>query len=104
MTHSANELDHIADILGPDLVARASGIRVGYRTLSGKRLEQAQLIASETSHMLVFHYPDVASILDNSCYVVIEGITYIVDYDPIDPQIPRHNMWLEVYCHVSNKG
>lgn len=100
MTHSANELQHSAQILAADCVTiKASGLHAGVEDLSGRRLEQAQLIASETSHMILFRRNDVGGILDSSCYVVLEGATYIVDY-MTDPRKPRPNMWVEVYCHV----
>lgn len=102
MIHSANQLRFIADILGPDSTLRASGIRVGQEMLSGKRLEQAQLIASETSHMLLFRANDAVT-LDESCYVVIDGVTYIVDYKNAVND-PRPGMWLEVFAHIENGG
>jgi hypothetical protein len=105
MTHTASELKFSADILGPDSSLRSSGIRVGLSDLTGRRLEQAQLIASETSHELLFHTGDTRT-LDQSCYVVVAGTTYIVDYliDPFPSRAQRPGMWVEVYCHVENGG
>ncbi len=98
--HSSSELRYTAQILGPDgVTVRASGISVGVEDLSGRRLEQAQLINSETSHMILAQRGDVGGILDSSCYIVCDGVTYIVDY-PKDPRVPRPNMWTEIYCHV----
>jgi hypothetical protein len=97
--HSANELMYSADILAADGTATlASGIRAGLEDLAGRLLEQAQLVASETSHMVLFNFWD-ATVLTESCYLRIEGVLYVVDYK-IDPRQPRPNMWLEVYCHV----
>lgn len=100
MTHSANELLYTADILGPDLAPRVQGIRMGVTDLSGKRLEQAQLIAAETSHMILARAADITA-LDNSCYIVVSGTTYVVDYTT-DPRKPRPGVWTEIYCHVEN--
>lgn len=100
--HSANELNHTADILRADLTGIVqSGIRVELVDLTGRRLEQAQLVASETSHMFVMRFQDAEG-MDKSCYIVCDGITYIVDYFT-DPRVPRHRMWLEVYCHVEGQ-
>lgn len=97
--HSANELKYAANILGPDnSTVRASGIRVGVMDLTGRTLAQAQLINSETSHIILLRRGDAAG-LDKSCYIVCDGTTYIVDYY-LDPRSPRPNMWIEVYCHV----
>lgn len=99
--HTANELTQIADVLGPDGIVRTS-IRVGVTDLTGRRLEQAQLVASETSHMIVCRAAD-SLLLDSSCYVTVDGITYVVDAIT-DPKVPRPGVWREVYAHVSNGG
>lgn len=104
-THSASELKFSADILGPDSSLRISGIRVGVEDLTGRRLEQAQLIASETSHQILVHTGDVTT-LDPSCYMVVDGTTYVVDYliDPFPSRAQRPGTWIEVYCHAENGG
>lgn len=98
--HSAGELRFSATLLGPDAsTVRVTGLRVGLTDLTGRRLEQAQLIAAETSHVMVARYGDVVSQLDTSCYMVVDGITYIVDY-MTDPRTPRPYMWVEIFCHA----
>lgn len=98
-THTAGELLYTAQILGPDgSTVLASGIRAGIEDLSGRRLEQAQLIAAETSHMILFRAGD-ATTLTPASYVSCDGALYVVDYTK-DPRKPRAHMWLEVYCHV----
>jgi hypothetical protein len=106
-THVAGELHDVADILAPDgTTILASGVRCAVTDLSGKRLEQAQLMASETSHLIVFRGPD-AEVLGASgylaCYIVVDESTYIVDYT-LDPRRPRPGMWSEVYCHIETLG
>lgn len=98
-THTASELQHISDILAADgTTVLAASLRNGIEDLTGKRLEQAQLVAAETSHMLLFHTGDVTA-LTESCYIRCENVLYIVDYKT-DPRRPRSGMWTEVYCHV----
>lgn len=102
--HNASELKFSADIIGPDSTVRATGVRVGLTDLTVKRLEQAQIIASENSYMIVLRTLDAtASDLDQSCYIAIAGVTYIVD-GFTDPRLPRPGMWIEVSCHVENGG
>jgi hypothetical protein len=101
-THSASQLRFIGDILGPDSTPRATGVRCGVDNLAGRRLEQAQLTNSEVSGMILFRAGD-ATLLDRSCYVVVDGVTHVVDYI-LDPNDPRPGMWLEVYCHVEGNG
>lgn len=99
--HSANELNNTASIMGPDMSPRSQNVRVGITDLSGRRLEQAQLVSSETTHLIVMR-ASTGAVLDRNCYIVdAEGTTYIVDYT-LDPRVPREDMWLEVYCHVEN--
>lgn len=100
--HSPSELFYRADILGPDMVPRYQEQYAGLQDLSGRRLEQAQLVSSETTHCAVFNAKDVP-LLDESCYISIEGTLYVVDYK-LDPRQPRPGMWLEVYCHVAKGG
>lgn len=101
-THNANELQFVGDILGPDDTVRASGLRMGVTYLSGRRLEQAQLISSETSHMILLYTAD-ATTLDDSCYIVVDSVTYVVDY-LADPSEPRPKMWTEAFSHIENGG
>lgn len=96
--HSSNELRTTGDVLGPDYSFRAQGVYAGVFDLSGKRLEEAQLVTAETTHMVLFHAADVTT-LDNACYLSIDGATYVVDYIT-DPRVPRPGMWTEVYCHA----
>jgi hypothetical protein len=101
--HSANELIYTANILGPDgTTAVASGVPCGVEDLAGRRLEQAQLIASETSHMILMRTPDTAALTDSS-YIACDGNVYVVDYRQ-DPRSPRPKMWTEVYCHLERAG
>lgn len=102
MVHSADELIYSADILGPDASLRISGVRVGVKDLVGEALEQAQLVGSKASRLIVIRTPD-ATTLDYSCYIVVDGITYIVD-NLNDPRSPRPGMWTEVQCHVEQGG
>lgn len=97
--HNANELTTTANVIGPDGTGRIEGISAGVVDLTGKALEQSQLIASETSHRILFHTADVVGQLDTSCYIVADGGTYIVDY-LIDPRVPRPGRWTEVFCHL----
>jgi hypothetical protein len=98
-THSANELNYQANILAADgSTVLATGIAAGIEDLTGRRLEQAQLSAPETSHMILFRALDALTLTADG-YVSIEGVLYIVDYF-IDPRKPRAGTWKEVYCHV----
>lgn len=97
--HSANELLYQANILAADgVTVLATGIAAGVIDLAGRRLEQAQLIAAETSHMILMRAGDTTALLDSS-YISCDGVLYIVDYTQ-DPRTPRPNMWLEIYVHV----
>ena len=98
-THTANELRDYANILAPDgVTVLASGLNCGIEDLSGRRLEQAQLSAPQTSHMVLFRAGD-ASTLSSDGYLQVNGQLFLVDY-PKDPRQPRTGMWLEVYCHM----
>lgn len=99
MMHSANELRSTGQILAADGTTVKATVRVGVTDLSGRLLEQAQLINSQIANVIVARYADVAGILDASCYIVSEGKTYIVDY-MLDPRKPRAYTWLEIFCHV----
>lgn len=99
-SHSASEFRYYGNVIGPDGTSiRITGVGLGLEDLQGRRLEQAQLTKPETSHVLTFRFGDVTGQLDESCYVQVEGVLYIVDYLR-DPRNPRPNMWTEAYCHV----
>lgn len=101
--HSANELIYDADILGPDgTTVLASGVACGVSDLSGRRLEQAQLVSAETTHMILMRTADTETLTDSG-YVFCDGVLYIVDYHQ-DPRSPRPKMWLEIYGHVERAG
>jgi len=101
--HTANELNTLANILAADgTTVLASNVAAGIEDLSGRRLEQAQLSAPETSHMILFRALD-AILLTEAGYVSISGVSYIVDYF-IDPRNPRVGVWKEVYCHAEKVG
>lgn len=109
MKHAAKELNYTADLLRGDAVtAVATGVGAGLEDLSGRRLEQAQLVAAETSHMILLRYPD-GNVLPQRGYVKIEDpdtllpTLYVVDYIQ-DPRDPRPRVWIEVYCHVERAG
>ena len=102
-THSAKELRYTAQVLASDadtvLVAK---VAVGVEFLSGRRLEHAQLIASETSHMFVLRALD-AKVVTDSCYFRVSGVLYEIDY--LAPNIDmRPGNWQEVFCHVVRGG
>lgn len=103
--HTAKELRYTVDVLDVDgTTVLTPGIGAGITDLSGRRLEQAQLIAAETSHVILLRYADAGQ-LPNQGYVrVTDPFTgtatlYIVDYTQ-DPREPRPRVWVEVYCHV----
>jgi hypothetical protein len=101
--HKAKELRYWAALLAADgstVINAAVGANV--EDLAGRRLEQAQLIAAETSHMILMHAED-AAVLPAQGYVQIDGTLYLVDYTQ-DPRNPRPNMWTEIYCHVERSG
>ena len=101
--HSANELIDVAQVLGPDAATVvAEDIPCGVTDLAGRRLEQAQLIAAETTHMVLMRAND-GSVVTDSSYLDIDGLTYFVDYRQ-DPRKPRPKMWTEIYCHVERQG
>ena len=102
-THSAKELKYTAQVLGSDSVTvLVAKVAVGVEFLSGRRLEHAQLISAETSHMVVLRELDAKAVTDSS-YFNIGGVMYEVDYLP--PSIStRPGNWQEVYCHVVRGG
>ena len=103
--HAAKELRYSADILDTDGIAVLTPqVGAGIEDLSGRRLEQAQLEAAETTHMILLRYTDAAA-LPPQGYIQMQdpgtGATtlYVVDYIQ-DPRVPRPRVWTEVYCHV----
>lgn len=104
--HAAKELRYWANLLAPDgeTALTPNPVGAGIEDLSGRRLEQAQLISAETSHMVLLRYAD-AQPLPNQGYVQVtdpgSGVVmlYVVDYME-DPRLPRPRVWVEVYCHV----
>jgi hypothetical protein len=101
-SHSSNELIYMATLLASDATTVVTTCRAGVSDLSGRRLEAAQLIASETSHLIVLRFGD-AMALTASGFISCDGVLYIVDYLQ-DTRTPRPKMWLEVYCHVERSG
>lgn len=102
--HSANELRDYGQILAADAATvLIESVSCGLQNLSGRRLDQAQLESALTTHMILFHFADVAGELLNSCYIAVDTVTFIVDYKR-DPRQPRPGMWLEVYCHLEGNN
>jgi hypothetical protein len=107
--HTAKELRYDASILGPDgATVITASVGAGVEDLNGRRLEQAQLISAETSHMVLLRYPD-AQALPKQGYVKVTDpgnsvvTLYVVDYT-LDPRVPRPRVWVEVFCHVEKGG
>lgn len=107
--HTASELRYTADILQPDgTTLIVSGVGAAIDDLAGRALEQAQLIAAETTHRLVLRYADAVALPARGYLQVTDpgsgAVTlYIVDYQ-LDPRKPRPRVWVEVYCHVERAG
>jgi hypothetical protein len=105
MQHAAKEIRYTADLMAPDGASVVmAGVGVGIEDLSGRRLEQAQLVSAETSHMVLLRYADALSLPIQGYIRVTDpgsGIVtlYVVDYAQ-DPRTPRPRVWLEVYCHA----
>jgi hypothetical protein len=102
--HTASELRYTADLMDTDAATVLVQVGAGIEDLSGRRLEQAQLMAAETTHMLLLRYTD-GKPLPNQGYIRVTDpdtgavVLYVVDYMQ-DPRIPRPRVWTEVYCHV----
>lgn len=103
--HTTKELRYWATLLQPDgATVITASVGAGIEDLSGRRLEQAQLISAETTHMILTHYADALA-LPNQGYVQVtdpgsgEVTLYVVDYIE-DPRLPRPRTWTEIYCHV----
>lgn len=103
--HAASELRYTVELLGPDAQTVLASAGAGIEDLSGRRLEQAQLQASETTHMILLRYADGLS-LPIQGYVRVtdpgSGVVtlYAVDY-AIDTRQPRPRVWIEFYCHAT---
>lgn len=105
--HTASELRYTADLLDTDgTTVIVSQVGVGISDLAGRRLEQAQLMAAETTHMLLMRWVE-AQPLPPQGYIRVtdpgSGLVtlYIVDAPPLDPRVPRPRVWVEIYCHVT---
>lgn len=103
--HAAKDLRYTADLMDTDgTTVLVSQVGAGIDDLSGRSLEQAQLMSAETTHMVLLRYTDGLP-LPNQGYVQVTdpgsgAVTlYIVDYVQ-DPRVPRPRVWTEVYCHV----
>ena len=103
--HAAKDLRYTVNLMDIDgSTVLVPNVGAGIEDLSGRRLEQAQLMAAETSHMVLLRYADGLP-LPNQGYVQVTDpgssavVLYIVDYIQ-DPRIPRPRVWTEVYCHV----
>jgi hypothetical protein len=109
MKHAAKDLQYTVDLLRGDAsTVAASGIGAGLTDLTGRQLEQAQLVAAETSHLVVLRYTDGKDIPPRGYVRVTDPGTgavtlYIVDYI-LDPRDPRPRVWIEVYCHAERAG
>lgn len=109
MKHSAKEIRYTVDLLrGDATTVVASGIGAGLTDLTGRQLEQAQLVAAETSHMLVLRYADGKDIPQRGYVRLVDPgslqtTLFIVDYI-LDTRDPRPRVWIEVYCHVEKAG
>lgn len=107
-THSANELNAVADILSIDAdtdieTLISSGIPCGPMSVSGRRQYEAQFSTSDTTHMILMHYADAAGIKE-SAFIRCDGLLYVVDYifDAYNAnRAQRPRTWTEVYCHVT---
>jgi hypothetical protein len=104
-SHNANELNDTVSIIdGDGLTVLASGVRAGISDLAGRSLEQAQLRAVTTTHMILIRAGDASTLTTDSYLLCPDtGLLYLVDYT-VDPRKPRQKMWLEVYCHLERSG
>jgi len=96
-----NKMQYRVDVIAADgITVLYSGVPSGVEDLSGKRLEQAQLINNETTHLvsMVFR-PNVSE----SCYILYGGRLFAVDY-LLDPGVPLRGMFLQVYAHKVGGG
>jgi len=108
--HAAKDLKYSVDLLAPDgETVVLSGAGACIEDLTGKRLEQAQVVGAETTHLITLRYLDSLA-LPVMGHIQVEdpntGVVtlYIVDAPPLDPRVPRPRVWAEVYCHVERAG
>jgi hypothetical protein len=103
--HTAKDIRYWVALLDTDgATVLAPNVGAGIEDLSGRRLEQAQLMSSETSHLIFMRYADAVSLPQQGFVQVVDpdtGITtdYVVDYLN-DPRQPRARVWVDAYCHV----
>lgn len=103
--HAALDMQYWVSLLGPDATTVISAqVGAGIEDLTGLRLQQAQLVSSETSHMILLRYLDAQPLPPQGHVLVTdpgngETTLYLVDYVK-DPRKPMPRMWAEVYCHV----
>jgi hypothetical protein len=103
--HNASELKYTAIILDADASTAIASAYAGVEDLSGRRLEQAQSVVADTTHMILFRYMDGRAVPSQGYISVTDPDTsiatlYVVDY-PIDPRNPRPRVWSEIYCHAT---
>jgi hypothetical protein len=108
--HQASEMRYTADIMAPDgetvILAQCGA---GIEDLEGRAVEQAQLIASRTTHKVLLWWADAVSLPDGGYLRVTDPWTgavtlYVVDAPPLDPRKPRPRVWAEVFCHAERSG
>lgn len=103
--HTASELKYTAIILDTDATTAKASAYAGVEDLSGRRLEQAQFMSAETTHMILFRYLDGRAV-PNQGYISVTdpdssvATLFVVDF-VMDPRQPRPRVWTEVYCHVT---
>lgn len=103
--HAAKDLRYTADLMDVDgTTVLVPQVGAGIEDLTGRRLEQAQLMSAETTHMVLLRYADGLPLPNQGYIRVIDpgssAVTlYIVDYTQ-DQRVPRPRVWTEVYCHV----
>lgn len=102
--HAASELRYTVDLLGTDAATLLASVGAAINDLAGRRLEQAQLVSAETTHMILLRYADALSLPIQGYIRVTDpgsGVVtlYVVDYAQ-DPRQPRPRVWVEIYCHV----
>lgn len=103
--HTAKEIRYWAALLDTDgVTVIAPQVGAGVEDLSGRRLEQAQLMSAETSHMVLLRYADGVGLPAQGFIQITDPDTavvtsYIVDYLQ-DPRQPRARVWIEAYVHA----
>jgi hypothetical protein len=107
--HSAKELRYDAALLAPNAsTVLTASVGASVEDLTGRSLEQAQLISAETSHRIVLRYADALALPARGYVRVTDPgssvvTLYVVDYLS-DPRTPRPRVWVEVYCHAERAG